>query len=337
MSTAEGLKGEKGDKGDQGEQGVAGSNGVDGADGTTYTPEIGTITTVDSTQQAAASVEIDEATARAIFNFSIPKGETGQDGADAPQIDDATAAADTTWSSSKIDDEKLTKKNHIAMTSLGFTVGSTVSVAEFLGALATRFGTHAYINTGWENAKAANVSDGATTIVVGGGLLLFSTNSASFPNASWSWAEAIYFPIDKGNATVYKIMGRTEGTSGTLNFSKIFAYEAKGVANVAPTSVTLAGGVTQVSISGNVDNFYEVVNGICYFQIYLIVREKTTEYFTAISGLPKPKVNVFFSTAPFANGTETMRANVQPSGNLRISHGDVDGMYMLTGSYPVAT
>lgn len=65
------LKGEKGDKGD---------NGLPGKDGITYTPEIGTVTTVLSTEDASASVDIDEENHTASFNFSIPKGEKGDDG-----------------------------------------------------------------------------------------------------------------------------------------------------------------------------------------------------------------------------------------------------------------
>ena len=61
----QGLPGEKGDPGEAGEK---------GADGTTYTPEIGTIETVDTALAASASIELDNDTYRAKFNFSIPKG-----------------------------------------------------------------------------------------------------------------------------------------------------------------------------------------------------------------------------------------------------------------------
>lgn len=92
------LKGEKGDKGDKGDpgkdglpgadgrdgidgkDGAPGADGKDGKDGITYTPEIGTVTTVPSTENASASVDIDEENHTASFNFSIPKGEKGADG-----------------------------------------------------------------------------------------------------------------------------------------------------------------------------------------------------------------------------------------------------------------
>lgn len=81
------LKGEKGDTGSQGiqgEPGVQGVPGIAGQDGITYTPEIGTITTVDAFEDADASVTIQGT--RAIFDFSIPKGEKGDSGSTGVNI-----------------------------------------------------------------------------------------------------------------------------------------------------------------------------------------------------------------------------------------------------------
>lgn len=83
------LKGEKGDtgaKGETGAQGEQGIQGIAGADGTTYTPEIGTITTVDAFEDADASVTIDTTTQKAVFDFSIPRGEKGDSGASGVNI-----------------------------------------------------------------------------------------------------------------------------------------------------------------------------------------------------------------------------------------------------------
>ena len=76
----EGIKGDKGDKGDQGEQGVPGVTGADGVDGITFTPEIGTVNTVDSAAGASVTIEVDAENSRAIYNFDIPKGKDGIDG-----------------------------------------------------------------------------------------------------------------------------------------------------------------------------------------------------------------------------------------------------------------
>jgi len=83
LATSEGIKGEKGDKGDTGEQGIQGEAGKDGADGTTYIPSIGT---VESTETASVSVEVNEDTKQAVFNFGLPKGADGADGEKAVQF-----------------------------------------------------------------------------------------------------------------------------------------------------------------------------------------------------------------------------------------------------------
>ena len=75
LATSEGIKGEKGDKGDTGEQGIQGEAGKDGVDGTTYTPSIGT---VESAETASVSVEVNEETKQAVFNFGLPKGTDGE-------------------------------------------------------------------------------------------------------------------------------------------------------------------------------------------------------------------------------------------------------------------
>lgn len=78
----EGIKGDKGDKGDQGEQGVPGVAGADGVDGITYTPEIGSVNTVESSAGANVTLQVDHDQGRAIYNFDIPRGEDGTNGVD---------------------------------------------------------------------------------------------------------------------------------------------------------------------------------------------------------------------------------------------------------------
>lgn len=50
-----------------------------GADGTTYTPKIGTVNTVASTSSANVTVDVQQESGEAIFNFDIPQGEKGDD------------------------------------------------------------------------------------------------------------------------------------------------------------------------------------------------------------------------------------------------------------------
>ena len=76
------------------------AEGKDGADGTTYTPSIGEVTTVDSTELASATVSVNTETKEAVFNFAIPRGKDGN-----VQIDDSSTNTDSTWSSQKTSDE----------------------------------------------------------------------------------------------------------------------------------------------------------------------------------------------------------------------------------------
>ena len=71
-----------GEKGERGIAGFDGKDGKDGKDGVTYTPSIGTVTTVDSTELASATVSVNEETKEAVFNFAIPKGKDGDRNAD---------------------------------------------------------------------------------------------------------------------------------------------------------------------------------------------------------------------------------------------------------------
>lgn len=77
LSGGEPIKGETGAPGKDGEQGVPGQ---DGKDGTTYTPQIGEIKTLQPEEAASASVNIDTDSSTAFFNFSIPKGQQGNQG-----------------------------------------------------------------------------------------------------------------------------------------------------------------------------------------------------------------------------------------------------------------
>ena len=81
------------------------AEGTNGTDGTTYTPSIGEVTTVDSTELASATVSVNTETKEAVFNFAIPKGNKGLDGKDGVQISDNETVEDKTWSSKKTSDE----------------------------------------------------------------------------------------------------------------------------------------------------------------------------------------------------------------------------------------
>lgn len=68
----EGIKGEPGPAGADGKDGEQGPAGVDGKDGITYMPTLGTVETAED-GAADVSIDVDEESKEAKFNFVIPK------------------------------------------------------------------------------------------------------------------------------------------------------------------------------------------------------------------------------------------------------------------------
>lgn len=93
-------------RGDTGATGPAGADGADGADGDAATIAVGTVTT--GTPSTPASVTNVGTSAAAIFDFTIPKGDTGDVGgitATAPvTYDSGTTTIGFDWSGTSIDD-----------------------------------------------------------------------------------------------------------------------------------------------------------------------------------------------------------------------------------------
>ena len=75
----DGAPGPKGDKGDKGDTGAQGPKGDTGATGATPTIKIGTVTTGNAGTSAAVTSSVSGTTTT--FNFTIPKGATGAQGA----------------------------------------------------------------------------------------------------------------------------------------------------------------------------------------------------------------------------------------------------------------
>lgn len=107
----QGIQGPEGPMGPEGPQGPEGAQGPKGIYGTTYTPEIGTVTTIGSTEEASASVSVNEETKEAVFNFNIPKGEKGE----VPIDDENDPSAETVWSSKKTSDELGKKQDNLSV------------------------------------------------------------------------------------------------------------------------------------------------------------------------------------------------------------------------------
>lgn len=93
--------------------------GLKGEDGITPNISIGTVTTLEAGEEATVTRE--GTNENPVFNFGIPKGESGANSSNAnnASIDDTVIASDKTWSSSKIEDFVHTNDNTIWSTVQG--------------------------------------------------------------------------------------------------------------------------------------------------------------------------------------------------------------------------
>lgn len=75
-----GPQGKQGEQGIQGKQGIQGEQGIPGTDGVTPSLQVGTVTTLPAGSAAAVIRRTGSTDAKPIFDFSIPKGDTGDTG-----------------------------------------------------------------------------------------------------------------------------------------------------------------------------------------------------------------------------------------------------------------
>ena len=117
----------------------------------------------------------------------------------------------------------------------GFTAKSTQTVADFCVAMYTRYG-NAYTNSViWSNAGAISVTDGTTTVNIGGGYISCrGSGTIDNPN-TWSAYTVEYTPYT-GSAH-YKIYISASG-AGTYT-SGIVTYSSASNATVTQTTTTV--------------------------------------------------------------------------------------------------
>ena len=254
------------------------------------------------------------------------------------KIDDTTTAADKVWSSQKVDSAKLDKRSN-TFSGLGLTAGDTVSVANFLSALSAKYGTAAHCNMIWSNDAKGYVSDGNITAEINGGILLFTASSANFPNTTWNYAEAIYFPVASTAVAnkCYKFVARVGETAGTPEVEKIYIYNGQTTENVASTGITITDEtIVQKTESGH-GSKYTVRNGICYASLDLkcVAATESKVAFT----LPAPTFTQNVLISPFNTTAETTKQGtiiIDANGGCLFAGLVAGARYMLSFSYPVA-
>lgn len=190
----------------KGAQGTPGTPGYDGSDGKTPIIAIGTITTVASTEQAAASLESDGVDAsgnpKYRLNLSIPRGQQGASGSGSGNV------------SANGDGLVATKKYLFTPSSDGSTEGVFVEYTEPKYALSDKVGGDAYALR--DSNQATEISDTVTFI---GGLeynskkLINNSDASPYIPIFYNNSEPVIRPMYKSE--FLKLLGFAVTTDGT--------------------------------------------------------------------------------------------------------------------------
>jgi len=109
------------------------------------------------------------------------------------------------------------------------------------------------------------------------------------------------------------------------------------------TQLTSIGGGGTNYVLGEAENYYCVKNGVCQFNAYITVKEKTSGYIVIFSGLPKPASGkqLYFGFSSYGTGgsgtsVEPLRISLTPDGRITANNGVTGNSYMVAFTYPVA-
>ena len=343
----EGIKGEKGDKGDQGEQGVPGVAGNDGIDGITYTPEVGTVNTVESSASASVTIDVVEDEGRAIYNFDIPRGidgTIGRDGVDGVSPIITTTETDVCYILTIEDAEGVKNISvlhgedaelpEILHRDLSGNLAGITTVLDLVNALLTEYRANSpkkpirYVNG--EITKTT-----LTDLPVSYGLLQITV-------AGWDVIEVRLAHSANGFKSMYygfvnRISGQESISSITWEKVATTDYvDSKLGSNVDKTTIVYNS--TYATAQSEYANHYTVRNGVCYATMDFNCVVATAANGVITYSLPKPVGYITVHLAPYGS-TEYVKSgsvDILPSGAVQ-THNLVSGKrYLVSFSYPVA-
>ena len=120
----------------------------------------------------------------------------------------------TVWSSKKTSGELKGRllTTQIAPNSLGFDVGSTVTLEEFLRAIYNKYGTSGTLGFWWSGSNEIYVEHNGTKVKINGGIFTWQSTNI---NNGWQHITAIYTPNSSAN-TMYKMFLNTGEEASTI-------------------------------------------------------------------------------------------------------------------------
>jgi hypothetical protein len=121
--------------------------------------------------------------------------------------------------------------------------------------------------------------------------------------------------------------------------SKKVATELKTSSNTDVVPVTLLSDIPFLSKGDNYC-YYKVVNGICYFQLFIESTADVITYTELCNSLPKPSLaSVYFGFPAFyieSDVYKTLQVYISEDGVMSVNNSTNKASYMLNGSYPIA-
>jgi len=228
-----------------GPAGAAGAAGTNGANGTAATVAVGSVTT--GAAGSSASVSNAGTSGAAVFNFTIPRGDTGSAGAQGPSGPAGAAGSNGTAAT--------------------VSVGSVSTGAAGSSAVVTNAGTSSAailnftIPRGDAGAAGANGTNGtngtAATVAVGSVSTGAAGSSAVVTNAGTSGAAVFNFTIPRGDTGATGATGATGPAGPVAGSSGQLVYNNGGTAAGASVGggLTLSGGVLSASGGGGTKTY----------------------------------------------------------------------------------
>lgn len=232
-----------------------------------------------------------------------------------------------------------------------FIQGSTTSGTEKEAGLPNITGELVSLNAGINNFKDTKFVNGAFSADTKWNAISGNGNMDSYGEVSFdaSKSNAIYGNSDTVQppalTMVYIIKakhtneGQDEGVSDSVidYVEGEIATELKTSSNTDVVPITVLSDIPFLSM-GDSYCYYKIINGICYFQLFIDSKADVTTY-TELCNLPKPLSSIYFGFPAFynANGVyKTLQVNISEDGVMSVNNSANNTNYMLNGSYPIA-
>lgn len=217
LGIPEGLQGEQGTQGIPGNDGADGTNGADGSDGAAATISVGTVTTVAAGDPA--TVTNSGTSSAAVFDFEIPQGADGEDGAGTGDVSGPASSTDGHIPQFDGTTGKLLKDGKTAPS--GTIVGTSDSQTLTNKTIAYSGNTLTGVAASGANTDITSLSLSASSVIVGTTAPVWQVDRTT---------SAVNSEVTIENWRAITSGDMTDGFGGIINF---MVTDNSGVSNVS--------------------------------------------------------------------------------------------------------